>query len=123
VADRQTQETQMTTTSPRHSLLVAAAALALAPAAVIVFMSPSAAAQTPSPVGVIEARVSDAGEPLPVLQARIAKAARDVCAKATTRTPLDPRAQTICRKAATSDALEQLATLRGEIAIAIASAN
>ena len=114
----------MTTNSPKssvtsHALLV----LALAPAAAMLFLWPSASAQTPAKSAQMTVSIEtvvgqDADVRLP--QSRIVAAARSVCAKVAIHSPLNPREQSDCQRETTARAMKQLIEMGNRITVASA---
>ena len=102
----------MTATSPKNSILAIAAAMALAPTAALVFLTPGASAQARQPAFSVEVEIVDqetgVTESVETIRERIEIAAAKACAAIATRSPLVPREQADCVNATIVDALQKL---------------
>jgi hypothetical protein len=92
--------------------------LGLAPAAALVFLWPTASAQTPGKTAYVQVAIEtivgrDAQAPLKA-------AAGKVCAEVAIHSPLTPREQSDCQRDKVADAMTQLIAKRQGIAIASA---
>jgi UrcA family protein len=112
-ANAKTQESEMNTTSPKSpAIFTASIMLALAPAAALVFLWPTASAQAPARtayahVSLGDVRGQDAGA-LRAAQSRIEAAARSVCTEVAIHSPLLPREQADCQRETVANAMDQL---------------
>ena len=92
--------------------------LALAPAAALVFLWPTASAQTPAKAAYAQVSIETVVDR--DVEARIKVAASEVCAAVATHSPLTPREQSDCQRETVADAMNQLIAKRQGIAIASA---
>lgn len=104
-------------TSPKNSIFAAATVLALAPAAALIFLAPTASAQTRGQTASVAVQIVDGAGASPVVVERIKAGARDVCAAVATHSPLLPREQADCVRETVAEAMRKLAT-GGDILIA-----
>jgi apolipoprotein N-acyltransferase len=109
----------MTTTSPKSpAVLTAALMLGLAPAAALVFLWPTATAQTPAKTAYVQVAIeTDVDQDA---EARIKAAAANVCEEVSIHSPLNPREQSDCQRETAAKAMTQLIAKRQGIAIASA---
>ena len=108
----------MTSTFPKNSVLFAAAAMALAPAATLIFLAPGASAQTSTKSAVVQVYVGDletGRDGVGQVSKRLEAAARSVCGAIATHSPLVPREQADCVRASVADALNRIADQREAI--------
>ncbi len=113
----------MIATSPKSSTfaVVAATAMALAPAAALIFFAPGASAQTRAlvasfPVAVATVQIGPA-EADATIRARVETAAGRVCAAVASHSPLLPREHADCVSITVTEAMEKLER-QGEIPVA-----
>lgn len=107
-------------TSPKTSIFAAATAMALAPAAVLIFLAPGASAQTRGQVASISVEIADAAKSdasSVVVREQIKAGARTVCAAVSIHSPLLPREQADCERTTVAEALRKL----GDANIVVAS--
>lgn len=109
----------MTTTSPKSSaVFTASLMLALAPAAAMVFLWPTASAQTPAKIAYAQVSIETvAGQDA---EAHIKTVARSVCAEVAIHSPLNPREQSDCQRETVANAMAQLIAKRQGVEIASA---
>lgn len=103
----------MTTTSPKSpAVFTASLMLALAPAAALIFLWPTASAQTPAKTAYVHVSIANIdgqdADALNVAQSRIKAAANSVCAEVAIHSPLNPREQSDCQRETVADAMSQL---------------
>lgn len=109
----------MTTISPKSpAILTGALMLGLAPAAALVFLWPTASAQTPAKTAYVQIAIKTVADQ--DAEARIKAAANKVCAEVAIHSPLTPREQPDCQRETVADAMNQLIAKRQGIAIASA---
>lgn len=108
-------------TSPKTSIFAAATAMALAPAAVLIFLAPGASAQTREQVASISVEISYDGKTRAsdqqIIRDQIKAGARTVCAAVSIHSPLLPREQADCERMTAAEALRKL----GDVNIVVAS--
>lgn len=108
-------------TSPKTSIFAAATAMALAPAAVLIFLAPGASAQTREQVASISVEISYDGKThasdQQIIRDQIKAGARTVCAAVSIHSPLLPREQADCERMTVAEALRKL----GDVNIVVAS--
>jgi len=109
----------MTTISPKSpAVFTASLMLALAPAAALVFLWPTASAQAPAKTAYVQVAIETVADQ--DAEARIKAAAGKVCAEVAIHSPLTPREQSDCQRETVADAATQLNAKRQVIAIASA---
>ena len=109
----------MTTISPKSpAVFTASLMLALAPAAALVFLWPTASAQTAAKTANVQVAIETVVGP--DAEALIKAAARNVCEEVAIHSPLTPREQSDCQRETVTDAITQLIAKRQGIAIASA---
>ena len=109
----------MTTISPKSpAVFTASLMLALAPAAALVFLWPTASAQAPAKTAYVQVAIETVADQ--DAEARIKAAAGKVCAEVAIHSPLTPREQSDCQRETVADAATQLIAKRQGIVIASA---
>jgi UrcA family protein len=108
-------------TSPKTSIFAAATAMALAPAAVLIFLAPGASAQARGQVASVSVEIADGAKSNAssdrVVREQIKAGARTVCAAVSVHSPLLPREQADCERMTVAEALRKL----GDTNIVVAS--
>lgn len=109
----------MTTTSPKSpAVLTGALVLGLAPAAALVFLWPTASAQTLAKTAYVQVAIETVVDQ--DAEVRIKAAAGKVCAEVAIHSPLNPREQSDCQRETVAHAMTQLIATRQGITIASA---
>ena len=111
----------MTASIRKNSIFAAATTLALAPAAALIFLAPGAAADTPAKIATMEVHLRDVGEDADgrsLAPERIEAAAKAVCGKIATHSPLLPRELSDCVRDTATQAMRQLTDLRSNVIVA-----